>query len=249
MTCFLFIGKLAQRANLTKCKLFNDHDAYLNHIYDEELEILGEYMIDENNLMLSYKFKDETLAHEGVQNVAIASFVTSYARIQLYSIIDEVERATPGATYYFDTDSLIYEVKNDEDVLKSRLKPYLGDLTSEVTPGYKITAGAFNGPKSYALKEENLDGRVKFTTKVKGFTLTAEALKDFNLDTMTTLALEYENDDISDKSTIFIKQFKIDTNPKTYQLSSRIANKLYKVTSDKRLVLPCQNETLPFGYK
>ena len=243
-----FWGKMAQRANLTQHQIFNNHDEYIELIMDPKFEILGELSIDENNMIVSYKLRNDEDANEGVQNVILASFVTSYARIELYSIIDEVENENPGGCYYFDTDSLIYEVRNGNDVLEKYISPYLGGLTSELSTGSKIVAAAFNGSKCYAYVEKNGD-TMKTVTKVKGLTLTAEAEKTVNIDSMTTLAMEFENDNITDKSRLVIDQFRITTDPRTQKLYSTVTGKSYQVTSDKRIVLPLRNETVPYGFR
>jgi len=206
-------------------------------------------MPDENNIIVSYKHKDASDAFEGVQNVAIASMVTSYARVKLYEIIDIVETEKPGSVYYFDTDSLIYETSIGDDVLKAYLKPYLGDLTSEVPPGFTIRAAAFNGPKCYSYMMENDKGIQKSVVKVKGLSLTAEAQRKVNLHSMAELAKEFEDTTVFQKSCIPVDQFRIDTDRETFQIYSRNCIKKHRVTSDKRRILPLENYTLPFGFK
>jgi hypothetical protein len=74
---------------------------------------------------------------------AIASFVTSYARIHLYEKGFEAAKAKGGNIYYCDTDSIITDVKLN-------IGTNLGDLTDELPEG--IEEGIFLLPKMYGIK-------------------------------------------------------------------------------------------------
>jgi len=86
---------------------------------------------------------------------AISSFVTSYARVELYEQIQIVENIG-GIIYYCDTDSLICNVE-----LPTSDK--LGDLKDECPEG--IEEGYYLAPKMYSLRLSN----DKQFIKLKGF--------------------------------------------------------------------------------
>ena len=75
--------------------------------------------------------------------------VTGYARIKLYSIIDDIEQSSRGSVLYFDTDSVIF--KDGPDVRVPAIGDFLGDMTDEVAKDYGpnafIDRFASGGPK------------------------------------------------------------------------------------------------------
>ena len=70
----------------------------------------------------------------GNTNVAVSSFVTTYARLHLYSFMDKIVKNGFDRLLYFDTDSILYIKRpNDSDVPTG---DFLGDLTNEITSNY-----------------------------------------------------------------------------------------------------------------
>ena len=76
---------------------------------------------------------------------AIASFVTSYARVNLYEYIEKAQ-ALGGNIYYCDTDSIVTDV-----VMQTGVE--LGNIKDEMPDG--IDEGIFLLPKMYAIKQKN----------------------------------------------------------------------------------------------
>ena len=87
--------------------------------------------------------------HDGCTqtNVPLASFVTCYARIKLFRVLESLgERIL-----YYDTDSIIFI--SDSTLYAKHLHPklgdYLGDFTDELKGQY-ITEFVSAGDKNYA---------------------------------------------------------------------------------------------------
>lgn len=116
---------------------------------------------------------------------AIASFVSSYARIHLYEKGFEAATALGGNIYYCDTDSVITDVKLPIGTM-------LGDLTDELPEGIK--EGIFLLPKMYGIKTNTGE-----YVKCKGF---PKKLFDYNIYKQAYLsgdmsAFRYEDEKIA----------------------------------------------------
>ena len=81
-------------------------------------------------------------------NVALAAFVTCYARLKLFSELTKIGKNV----LYFDTDSIIF-VANENDYVPP-LGEFLGEFTNEIDPeeGDYIDEFVSAGPKNYAYK-------------------------------------------------------------------------------------------------
>ena len=242
-------GKLAQRPNLRQTKVCNEYNDYWEIATDDTKIIKGELMVNDNCLLLNWEFKDDESAKNVNTSLAIASFVTSYARIELMTKIDEIE-IIPGRVLYMDTDSIIFRYKEGEP--KPKTEDYLGCLADEISKDYGENAVCTKfcslGPKVYAMEiwPENSQTPV-VPIKVKGITLTDTALNLIKMESMVKLAKEYvsKEGDKSECSNIQISQFQIrPTNMQT--IETKIFDKTFRAMSEKRRI--DGNGTLPFGY-
>jgi len=145
-------GKLGQHREHRKMifdepthdEIVNGHYTLFQTINDKEIWL----KMDEDK-------KPHTTTH-------IASFVTSYARIYLYEIIEKILEKS-GDIYYCDTDSVVTDVE-------LRTSDRLGDLSKEC----EIQEGIFLLPKVYALKTD------KGTfLKAKGFNIDKLSFEDY----------------------------------------------------------------------
>ena len=91
-------------------------------------------------------------------NVIIASYVTTHARLELYSYLERLE----DRALYCDTDLIIY--RHVEGMYNPPLSEFVGGMTDELGVSY-ITEYMSNGPKNYAYR--TCDG--KQVVKVKVF--------------------------------------------------------------------------------
>ena len=115
--------------------------------------------------------KKEVDTHTPYLHVEIASFVTSYARVALYEIM---ERVGFDAVIYTDTDSVFttVDLRNDKDWYDEN---ELGKLKNE---GYGNNFVALQ-PKVYILQNRS-DEKMEQIVKAKGFP--KSALKDFTFE-------------------------------------------------------------------
>lgn len=150
---------------------------YMNSLYgkfgqggDNEYSVHCVFVSDFENKMRvrSRKFVRKYLNHDGVfflkevdsemyQNLVWASFITAYARTELYKLLTTVE-SRGGRVLYCDTDSVFYVAK--EPLLVDRESNELGDLKSE-TGSYMEIFGA----KEYIFQEQAFCKGIKSEVK------------------------------------------------------------------------------------
>jgi hypothetical protein len=83
-------GKFAQRTNLRKTVVVTDYCKYWEIINDDKLKICSEINPSDDIILLEYEVKDIENTDPGLTNIAVASFVTSYARLELYKLIQKI---------------------------------------------------------------------------------------------------------------------------------------------------------------
>ena len=87
-------------------------------------------------MLVNHAFSDEAYDTPGNTNIAIAAMVTAYARIKLYSIIDNIEASNSGRVLYFDTDSVIFKDTPAMNWYVPEIGDFLGDMTDEIEKDY-----------------------------------------------------------------------------------------------------------------
>ena len=160
-------GRYAMNTHKTKCKFIKNPHELFDIIYNSQYNV-KDIIFPNDNIGLCF-YTDKTELHWGSNqtNVVLAAFVTSQARLKLYS---EFEKFGKNVVY-FDTDSIFYKKGGYEPICGD----YLGMFTNEVDPqeGTEIIAFVSAGPKNYSYK---LDSGVTHC-KVKGFSLNINASK------------------------------------------------------------------------
>lgn len=125
-------------------------------------------------------------------NVPVAAFVTSHARLHLYAYIEEVERSPNCTLLYCDTDSLIYARPSGGGggIVEGER---LGEMSRELA-SRRIVEFVAAGPKNYGLRHTALDGSdERATLKVRGIELNYAAAQLVNFNTMRAMILaKYE---------------------------------------------------------
>ena len=165
-------------------------------------------------------------------NVIIASYVTTHARLELYSYLEQLK----DRALYCDTDSVIYRHIVGE--YNPPLSEFVGGMTDELG-GSHITEYVSNGPKNYAIR--TADG--KQIVKVKGFTLNYIASNQLNFDVMKDMAISDEQHSIK---IVGASQIKKDL--KRRQINTLPSSKSYKRIFDKRVRNTKNHTSLPFGF-
>jgi len=103
-----------------------DPEAFFSCFFDETNEVNTANIISEDMANVSYCKKDDFIEMGPLKSVAIAAYVTTQARLKLYSYLQPLGKRV----LYFDTDSVIYSAKPGEEMLPTG--EFLGDLTDEL---------------------------------------------------------------------------------------------------------------------
>lgn len=241
-------GKMAQRNNLTKTQIITHPKDWYEIYQDETNEIIEERQIDDNNVLVTFKKKTESLTDGGKNNLIIAAHVTAYARIELYRLLDTIQQERENRILYCDTDSVIFVQKSiDNDNLN--IGDFLGNLTDEIVDSYgansKVISFASMGPKCYAFQTQQSDGTIHTSFKMKGITITRHVDEILNYDLFSKMISKavFNNK----YEALSLPQFNIVRDKDSLKLYSRYNEKKLKVTSSKRRMLS-NADSIPFGY-
>ena len=171
-------GKFAQNPDKSIKEFVTDPKKFFHLLCDDGYEVSDVHPINDDCLYVNYKKTNEFQIPATNTNVVIASYVTTHARLELYSYLERLsERAL-----YCDTDSVIY--KHVEGQYNPPLSEFVGGMTDELDGSY-ITEYLSNGPKNYAYR--TADG--KQVVKVKGFTLNYVSSRQLTFDAMKEMAI------------------------------------------------------------
>ena len=167
----MFIGKFAQRSNLTKTKMIHEPKEFFELLYSSKFEVCDARLVNDDVVEVQYRNVEEFAEQNNKVNVIIAAFTTAYARLKLYDLLDLLQERD----LYYDTDSVIYV--DEPGKPEPPLGNYLGDLTDELNGDY-ITSFVSGGPKNYAYRTK----KGKTDTKIRGITLDYAASGKLNHD-------------------------------------------------------------------
>jgi hypothetical protein len=237
-------GKLAQRPNQPQTKVINNYTEMWNLINNPKIEILGDIRINDM-LVYNYRYVEDHMAKPGNTSVAIAAFVTSYARLKLYEKMERIEESNPGSVLYMDTDSIIFV--HEEGKYKPSVANFLGEMTDEITEefglGSRMTEFYTCGPKTYSYKVVKANGSEVTKLKAKGVTQTVEANEILSYDLIRKQAIYRAMNKPNITAFIPQMQFRAD---KEHEVTTLLMEKRFQLTSDKRRIKG--NDTLPYGY-
>ena len=224
-------GKFAQNENNTKVEFLSEYDELLNLANDKNIELTSVDFINETITRVTYKKKEEITVSLKTGNVIVASFVTSYARLELFNLIDRLQKKV----LYFDTDSVIYSCMEGEEAVKTG--NYLGELTNELDTDEWITQFCSTGPKSYSYIT-NLNNEI---VHIKGFSLNNKDVKEKLNFISLKACLENKNQMIEIKY-----KDKITRNKLNY-VFKQDETKIFSFTFNKRIV---KNDfySTPYGF-
>ena len=234
-------GKFGQRNNMPETIVIKNHSDLVSLLarLDIDIENLDLTFLTDTKILASYTFKTEFSKDLNSVNVAIASFITCYARLELYKHLKRLNRST----LYFDTDSIFWIEKQGGYTIPTG--KFLGDFTCELAKygkGAYISEAVFLGAKNYAF-EVTIPGVEEkiYECKVRGFTLNYKNKAKINFDSMKKLLFE-------DISEIDIINDTIRTT-KLSEIYSRKEKKTYSMVYNKRRRrVDNPMETFPFGF-
>ena len=171
-------GKFAQTPDRTTKQFVTKPRDFFRLFSDDSFNVSDVQPINDDCVNVSYKKAKEFQTASPNTSVVVASHVTTHARLELYSYLEQLgERAL-----YCDTDSVIY--KHAEGSYNPPLSEFVGGMTDELG-GSHITEYVSNGPKNYAYR--TADG--KQVVKIKGFTLNYVASKQLTFDVIKEMAV------------------------------------------------------------
>ena len=166
------------------------------------------------------------------QNVFIAAFTTSLARLKLYDALDFLG----DRVLYYDTDSVIYKTKRGQEKLPLFTNEIEGDVIIEFFSG---------GAKNYGY----LTKKGKTECKVRGFSLNYETKQVLNYHTMKENILKELDEPLKKARKIVITipdYFQRDQVTKKIKLTER--KKQYQLVFHKRVIDPATRSSTPYGY-
>ena len=82
-------GKLGQNPEKRQVEIIHDYNSYWKRLTDDSILITSEIMVNDNTMLLQWKTRDEKLENGPNTSLAVASFVTSYARLESYKMMRE----------------------------------------------------------------------------------------------------------------------------------------------------------------
>ncbi|KAJ8962391.1 hypothetical protein NQ318_018375, partial [Aromia moschata] len=150
------------RENQPKTKIVRDPSEFFGMLIDPGIFVNSALPINEDTLVVNWEQKEEAYDILSTVNVVIAAYVTTQARLKLYSYLERLG----DRVLYYDTDSVIYVSKEGE--YEPETGNFIGDLTDELEiygKGCYITEFVPGVPKNYAYKVYSVrDKEEKVTT-------------------------------------------------------------------------------------
>lgn len=210
-------GKLGQRAQFSTTTDTFERGAYDKIVHADEHEIQHVIMHDQVCRTVTYKKRVDFAGTSPNTNIAIACYVTAFARIKLWQVIHRLGRRV----LYMDTDSVIFA--NDKPGLYCCGR-FLGDLTNELDDGDSIVEFVSTGPKCYAYRT----ARGKVEMKLKGFTLNSAAKRVLSFDLMKKLVYQQEQEAIVEPLRFIIDR--------QHGIRTEVQPRRYRFTFDKRVI-------------
>uniref|UniRef100_A0A1A8SMB5 DNA-directed DNA polymerase n=1 Tax=Nothobranchius rachovii TaxID=451742 RepID=A0A1A8SMB5_9TELE len=229
-------GKFGQRDDLVQTTFVQKPDEFFNLLFSGKHDVKFFSFVTSGAVMVQHSLTDNCLAAPGrSNNIFIAAFTTAHARLQLLNALNKLG----NRVIYYDTDSIIYSVKQNEFALPTG--SYLGDLTDELS-GDSIQEFVSAGPKTYAYKTRD---RQQVVIKAKGITQSFISSDQINFDSLAMLVEGY----IAGGRGEFLQtqQEVIKRDKRELILSNVSFVKRFRVIFDKRRLF-ADGTTEPFGY-
>lgn len=240
-------GKFGQRVNMPKTEIITDNKKYWDIMFNDKYTNQNYWEIDENRIEMSYKLQDEYVKNDFNTNIAIASFTTSSARLRLYAGLEKLNRQV----LYHDTDSIVYVYDpNNPNHNKMEIGDYLGEWTDELEGAKMIGTFISGGPKNYSYETD--DG--EYHTKIKGFTLNYDAVKQLNHTNMINMITKHAGEigPVRKEDVKLSAEYDMINRNKDKSLSNYHQTKNYGFGYDKRQIQSPDNlgniDTYPWGY-
>lgn len=255
-----FWGKMGQKPNLSRTEYITEPQNFFKLLSDNTVIVNDALIISDETIQVDYEKETLFVEPPAHSSVVIASFTTSYARLELYKLLEKLQ----NQCLYMDTDSVIFTALPGQYI--PECGSFIGELTNELStkqePEAYVTKFASCGSKNYSYEVfYPKSGLKKYFCKVKGLSLNFMTQNIVNFDSMKKLIDENikqqfsgENDDIlntsevgSSKTELLVPQKIIRVNH-FLDLQTKLLMKKYRFVFDKRRIIPNEYFTIPFGY-
>lgn len=237
--CFVYFlycsswGKFTQKLDSPKSVFVKSKLELAKLMNDPTKEIIDAHLINESLIAVDLKSHQDFIEDPRFQCEVLGVMTTSYARLLLYDAMEKLG----SRLLYTDTDSVIFMEKPGD--LQLDTGPYLGCLQDEVSPEKHITRFCASAPKSYCLKFS--DGSE--CLRAKGITLNYVNSQIFNFDSIRRVILG----EIHSLQTVTQEEFRrVKHRGIVYK---RSYNKTLKMTFYKRVLVPGETYSIPYGYR
>lgn len=227
-------GKFAQRTNPSNTTLISDPKQFIEYVFSVKYDVTSLSFLNDDIALVQWKYRDDSSAPGTKVNIFIAAFTTAYARLELYDVMDKLQRRV----LYHDTDSVIF-VSSPGDWMPET-GDFLGQLTNELSENDHIVEFVSGGPKLYGYRTF----KNKTCMKVKGITLNYTNEQSVNLESLTGLVKNYV---MKNPSEIRTSASQIAREKKGFHLKNKVVGKTFRIVYNKRVLVENYN-TLPYGY-
>jgi len=145
-----FWGKFGQRLGLRKSQFIRESEAdvFFRMLSDPRKTVHDFHILTADILQLEWCDDPLFLPLDTKTNVFLVTFTTAWARLKLYSVLEEVGEDC----LYMDTDSVIFVDRNHTHVDRLQIGNFLGELTNEIPSDEYIEEYVSGGPKNYAYR-------------------------------------------------------------------------------------------------
>lgn len=233
-------GRFAMCIQRNQCMILNEPQKLYQMLCNPNYDIKSITCIGEESVVVNYEIFNELSAPDPTVNVVIASYITSFARIRLYSGMKELQ----NRILYSDTDSYSYVANSQEEKLPTADK--LGMLQNELDKfgvGATISEFVAGASKNYAYKVcDATKQHLETVMKVKGISLNYRNSEVVNFETLKRMIL-------TDPTPVYTHDPHKIQKTKEFGIISKPQSKIYRAQNLKRRLLPNSHQTVPWGYK
>ena len=159
---------------------------FVELIFDDTYDVSDVHIINGDCLYDTYKKSKEFQTPALNTNVIIASYITTHARLELYSYLERLE----DRVLYCDTNSILY--RHVDGMYNPPQRELVGGMTDELGCSY-ITEYVSNGPKNNAYRT----GDGKQVVKIKCFILNFVASQQLTFEVMKEMAISEQEEHIT----------------------------------------------------
>ncbi|VDK59201.1 unnamed protein product [Anisakis simplex] len=232
-------GKFGQSNTLSEIKYAQNVQELTKLVTDPTFEVEDLTAVSDEMIRVSMHKKDDYVIESPISNVAIAAFVTCYARLRLYHFMEMVE----GRVLYVDTDSVCYISRPGlPDIPEGEL---LGEMSREYAE-YIIEEFVAAGPKQYGLKLRHRETEEqKYILKIRGFTLDHTAKELLSYDVLKDMVICKYGENRKKRVTLSYPHIKRTKYSNVYTVN---LSKTYAAVYGKGTVMK-NFETRPFGFR